>query len=88
MADTQLHQTTLGRKFFEQDIPRMVKALERIADALEKNTKLEESRFKQEKINESLRSKKDKEVLVKALREKYGDKFCDQFVEKNILDGK
>lgn len=29
-------QTVMGRRFFEGDVPRIAKALERIADALEK----------------------------------------------------
>ena len=32
----EFHNTGYGRKFYEADIPRIVKALERIADALEK----------------------------------------------------
>jgi hypothetical protein len=28
-------QTMMGKKFFEADVPRLVKALERIAEALE-----------------------------------------------------
>jgi len=32
----QLHETPMGRKFFESDIPKISKALTRIADALEK----------------------------------------------------
>ena len=31
----ELHETLMGRKLIEGDIPRMIKALERIADALE-----------------------------------------------------
>lgn len=33
---TELHNTMMGRKLFESDIPKIAKALERIADALEK----------------------------------------------------
>jgi hypothetical protein len=36
----KLHETSMGRRFFEHDFPEMVKQLKRIADALEKtNTK-------------------------------------------------
>ena len=31
----ELHNTLMGRKFYEADIPRIAKALERIAIALE-----------------------------------------------------
>jgi hypothetical protein len=32
----QFFQTVMGRKLIESDVPRIAKALERIADALEK----------------------------------------------------
>ena len=32
----EFYQTLMGRKFYEADIPRIVKSLERIAIALEK----------------------------------------------------
>jgi len=35
----ELHNTLMGRKFYEADIPRIVKALERIATALENQNK-------------------------------------------------
>jgi hypothetical protein len=35
MSDTPFFQTQMGRKFYEADVPRLVKALERIATALE-----------------------------------------------------
>lgn len=35
----QFFQTGMGQKFFEVTVPRMVKALERIADALEEQNK-------------------------------------------------
>lgn len=35
----QLHETELGRRFFGTQLPKMIKALERIADALEKEQK-------------------------------------------------
>lgn len=30
------HETSLGRRFFESQLPKLIKSLERIADALEK----------------------------------------------------
>jgi len=35
VSTTQFFQTLMGRKFFEADVPRLVRAVERIADALE-----------------------------------------------------
>ena len=35
----ELHNTIMGKKLIEADIPRIVKALERIADALENDAK-------------------------------------------------
>ena len=32
----QFHETEYGRRFFGTQLPKMIKALERIADALEK----------------------------------------------------
>ena len=36
------YETPMGRKFFESQVPKMIKALERIADALEKSNELKE----------------------------------------------
>lgn len=33
------HETQYGRRFFDGQLPRLIKALERIADALEKQSK-------------------------------------------------
>lgn len=33
------HETQMGRKFFESQVPKIIKALERIADALEEQNK-------------------------------------------------
>ena len=38
----ELHNTLMGRKFYEADVPRIAKALERIATALEKRELSEE----------------------------------------------
>ena len=35
MSGPEFFQTRMGQKFYEADVPRMIKALERIADALE-----------------------------------------------------
>jgi len=36
MPMPQFYETLKGRKFFEADLPRLIKALERVADQLEK----------------------------------------------------
>ena len=38
----QLHETGLGRRFFESQLPKLIKELGRIADALEKQNELKE----------------------------------------------
>lgn len=38
----EFYQTLMGRKFYEADVPRIVKALERIVIALEKQEITEE----------------------------------------------
>lgn len=42
MAGPEFFQTVLGRRFYDGDVPRIVKALERIAVALEKIVEYEE----------------------------------------------
>ena len=39
---SEFYQTLMGRKFYDADVPRIVKALERIATALEKRELSEE----------------------------------------------
>ncbi len=38
----QFHETGLGRRFFESQLPKLIKELGRIADALEKQNELKE----------------------------------------------
>tara|TARA_R100001244_G_scaffold131537_2_gene104885 strand:+ start:1019 stop:1201 length:183 start_codon:yes stop_codon:yes gene_type:complete len=47
----ELHNTLMGRKFYEADIPRIAKALERIAIALEKQEITEEMRQLEDSID-------------------------------------
>lgn len=35
MSDIPFHKTPMGRKFFDQDFPELVKQLKRIADVLD-----------------------------------------------------
>ncbi len=45
----QFHETVRGARFFDHDIPALIKAMNRLADELEKNRKLEEEKRKKEK---------------------------------------
>lgn len=36
MGDPRFFETRMGRKFYEADVPRLIKVLERIADALDR----------------------------------------------------
>jgi len=40
------YRTAAGRKFYDADIPKLTKVLERIADQMEKSNHLEEKRFR------------------------------------------
>jgi len=42
---SEFFRTQMGRKFYDTDIPQLVKVLERIASQMEKKNKLEEKRF-------------------------------------------
>ena len=42
---SEFFRTQMGRKFYDADIPQLVKVLERIASQMEKKNKLEEKRF-------------------------------------------
>ena len=41
MTGPEFFQTGLGRKFYQSDVPRIASALEKIAESLQKLTKLE-----------------------------------------------
>ena len=38
----QLHETGIGRRFFESQLPKLIKELGRIADALEKQNEIKQ----------------------------------------------
>lgn len=42
------HRTTIGLKFYEKDVPKLISVLEKIANKLEESNRLEEKRFKLE----------------------------------------
>ena len=47
----ELHQSAMGKKFYEKDIPAILGQLKRIADALEKENTLTEKRLKMEHVS-------------------------------------
>jgi hypothetical protein len=42
---SEFFRTAMGRKFFDADMPSLVKVLEKIATQMENKNKLEEKRF-------------------------------------------
>ena len=42
---SEFFRTAMGRKFYDADMPQLVKVLEKIATQMEKKNKLEEKRF-------------------------------------------
>tara|TARA_R100001460_G_C3488548_1_gene169071 strand:+ start:308 stop:535 length:228 start_codon:yes stop_codon:yes gene_type:complete len=59
----ELHETLMGRKLIEGDVPRMITALERIANALENNAKTELAKAFLTEMTESDIDISDGEVL-------------------------
>ena len=45
----EFHKTTVGRKYYEVDIPRMIATLDKIANALVEQNLLEKQKIKEEK---------------------------------------
>ena len=52
----ELHNTIMGRRLIEYDIPEIHKQLERIADALEKANQLKEAEIKEQTIKDQNQS--------------------------------
>lgn len=44
----RFHETGYGRKFFERQLPELIKAIKRVADALEKQNQLLEKKEEEE----------------------------------------
>lgn len=44
------HETTYGKRFFDSQLPKLIKSLERIADALEKQNQIKQ----EEKSNDTV----------------------------------
>jgi hypothetical protein len=60
---SEFFRTAMGRKFYDADIPQLVKVLEKIASQMDKKNKLEEKRFiLEEKVQKlSIRESKAKQ---------------------------
>jgi hypothetical protein len=46
------HETVRGAKFFDRDLPDLIKAINRLSDELEKNRMLEERKLVEKEIKE------------------------------------
>lgn len=46
----RFHETGYGRKFFERQLPELIRAIERVADALEKQNQLLEQKEEEEEL--------------------------------------
>lgn len=57
------HETVYGKRFFESQLPKLIKTLERIADALEEQNKRERRR------------KENTELFKQALNEAWDNKI-------------
>jgi len=44
----QLHETVYGKNFFEHQLPSLIKAINRLADAVEKQNELSKEQSKEE----------------------------------------
>ena len=45
----EFHETKMGRYFYDGNVPRLIRALERIADALEKQNEMKDKEVKESK---------------------------------------
>lgn len=61
------YRTTMGRKFYESDMPNLISALEKIASKMEESNKLNEKKFKLEEklMRIQLRSLNESSGIVK-----------------------
>ena len=55
----EFYRTSMGRKFYESDLPKLVSVLERIANKMEESNKLDEKKFK---LEEKLMKRQLKEL--------------------------
>lgn len=67
----QLHETKYGRKLFESDLPRLIKAMEKIGKELERlNDNTEEKEINMDIKSGNLKSFDSMEDLIKDLDKK------------------
>jgi hypothetical protein len=59
---SEFFRTSMGRKYYESDIPKLTKVLERIADQMELSNKIEEKKFR---LDEKI-----KKLQIKDINEK------------------
>jgi hypothetical protein len=59
---SEFFRTSMGRKFYESDIPQLTKVLERIATQMEIKNTLEEKKFR---LDEKLRKLQIKDINEK-----------------------
>ena len=52
----QFHETWYGKRFFDNQLPKLIKEFGRIADALEKANELKENELKEKENNHENRS--------------------------------
>ena len=57
----EFHKTSMGKKFYDADLPRLIQSINRLSDALEKSNALREKDIKENKI---AASKKPKAPLI------------------------
>lgn len=67
MAD--FHNTIMGKKFYQADVPEFIHQLKRIADALEKKKEEEELGDKYSAIKSFVKLHPDNQELGKKIRE-------------------
>lgn len=56
---SDFYKTSMGRKFYESDLPRLINALENISKRLDESNKLDEKKFR---LEEKLMKRQLKEI--------------------------
>ena len=66
---SEFYRTSMGRKFYESDLPRLISVLEKIANKMEESNKLDEKKFKLE------------EKLIKRQLKELNESLNDEIIE-------
>jgi len=53
----EFHKTSMGKKFYDIDLPKLIQSINRLSDALEKSNALREKDIKENKIAASKKLK-------------------------------